>query len=178
MSQGLLDYSHVSQPLSKFTCSNTKAPLSHYELIFEMMNLHAELHRLVQLRRSSALIDDYQGRWASLKVRASEFLDIVSLKCIKIQEAANLHRIKSVHLIEEDPAPLLLAYTPFYHKLEYITREGRMVKQVREEAQKDKVAAKAREDLLLQKQLELELEATLKRQEALIARLMNQQPQP
>jgi len=38
MSQGLLDYSHVSQPLSKFTCSNIKAPLSHYELIFEMMN--------------------------------------------------------------------------------------------------------------------------------------------
>ena len=78
-----------------------------------MMNLHAELHRLVQLRRSSALIDDYQGRWASLKVRASEFLDIVSLKCIKIQEAANLHRIKSVHLIEEDQAPLYLANTPY-----------------------------------------------------------------
>jgi len=35
MSQGLLDYSHVSQPLSKFTCSNIKAPLSHYELILE-----------------------------------------------------------------------------------------------------------------------------------------------
>jgi len=31
-------YSHVSQPLSKLTCSNIKAPLSHYELIFEMMN--------------------------------------------------------------------------------------------------------------------------------------------
>ena len=27
MSQGLLNYSHVSQPLSKFTCSNIKAPL-------------------------------------------------------------------------------------------------------------------------------------------------------
>ena len=97
----------------------------------------------------------------------------VSLKCIKIQQAANLHRIKSVHLVEEDPAPLLLAYIPFYHKSEYMTREGRIVKQVREEAQKDKAAAKAREDLLLQKQLELE--AALKRQEALIAQLMNKQ---
>jgi len=38
MSQGLPDYSHVLQPLSKFTCSNIKAPLSLYELIFEMMN--------------------------------------------------------------------------------------------------------------------------------------------
>jgi len=34
----LLDYSHVSQPLSNFTCFNIKAPLSLYELIFEMMN--------------------------------------------------------------------------------------------------------------------------------------------
>jgi len=38
MSQGLLDYSNVLQPLSKFTCSNFKARLSLYELIFEMMN--------------------------------------------------------------------------------------------------------------------------------------------
>ena len=136
-----------------------------------MMDLHAELQRLVQLRRSSALTDDYQERWASLKARAFELLDLVSLKCIKIQEAVNIHRIKSVHLLEEDPAPLLLAYTPFYHKSEYMTREGRIVKLVREKAQQDQEAAKAREDLLLQKQLELE--ATLKRQEALIAQLMN-----
>ena len=54
-----------------------------------------------------------------------------------------------------------------------MTREGRIVKKIREEAQKDIVAAKAREDLLLQKQLELE--ATLKRQETFIAQLMNKQ---
>ena len=78
-----------------------------------------------------------------------------------------------MHLIEEDPAPLLLAYTPFYHKSEYLTREGRIVKQVKEEALKEKAAAKAREDLLLQKQLEME--AALKRQEALLAQLMNRQ---
>ena len=138
-----------------------------------MMNLNAELQRLVQIRRSSSLAVDYQDRWTTLKARASELLNLVSLKCIKIHEAANLHRIKPVHLIEEDPTPLLLAYTPFYHKLEYMTREGRIVKQVREEAQKDIAVAKAREDLLLQKQLELE--ATLKRQEALIAQLMNKQ---
>jgi len=139
----------------------------------EIMNLIVDQQRLVQLRRSSSLIVDYQDRWTTLKGRASELLNLVSLKCIKIHEAANLHRIKLVHLIEEDPAPLLLAYTPFYHKSEYMTREGRIVKQVREEAQKDKAAAKAREDLLLQKQLELE--AALKRQEALIAQLMNKQ---
>ena len=138
-----------------------------------MMNLNAELQRPVQLRRSSSLTVDYQDRWTTLKARASELLNLVSLKCIKIHEAANLHPINSVHLIEEDPAPLFLAYTPFYHKSEYKTREGRIVKLVREKAQKDIAAAKAREDLLLQKQLELE--ATLKRQEALIAQLMNKQ---
>ena len=94
------------------------------------MNMNVELQRLVQLRRSSALTEDYQRRWASLIDRTSEFLDAVSSKCIKIQQAANLHRTKPVHLIKEDP--LLLAYTPFYHKLEYMTREGRIVKEVRE----------------------------------------------
>ena len=141
------------QPSSSSTIQTTKTTNPHLlkseVLESEMMNLHAELQRLAQLRRSSALTDDYQGRWASLKVRASEFLDTVSLKCIKIQKAVNLHRTKSVHLIEEDPTPLLLAYTPFYHKSEYMTREGRIVKQVREEAQKDIAAAKARENLLL-----------------------------
>ena len=57
-----------------------------------------------------------------------------------------------------------------------MTREGRIVKLVREKAKKDQEAAKAREDLLLQKQQELE--AALKRQEALIAQLMNNQPNP
>jgi len=138
-----------------------------------MMAITAELQRLVQLRRSSSLTVDYQERWATLKARASELLNIVSLKCIKIHEAANLHRISSVHLIEEDPAPLFLAYTPFYHKSEYMTREGREVKLLREKAQKEQEAAKARKDLLLQKQLELEAE--LKRKEALIQQLMNKQ---
>ena len=137
------------------------------------MNMYAKLQRLVQLRRFSGLTDDYQGRWASLKDRASDLLDTISQKCIKIHQAANLHRTKPVQQIEEDPAPLLLAYTPFYHKSEYLTREGRIVKQVKEEALKDKATAKAREDLLLQKQLELE--AAFKRQEALIAQLLNKQ---
>ena len=126
------------QPSSSSTIQTTKPTnpnlLKSEVLEPEVMNMHAELQRLVQLRRSSALTDDYQGRWASLKDRAYDFLDTISQKCIKIHQAANLHRIKSVHLIEEDPAPLLLAYTPFYHKSEYLTREGRIVKQVKEES--------------------------------------------
>jgi len=84
-----------------------------------------------------------------------------------------MHRISSVLLVEEDPAPLFLANTPYFQKSEYLTREGRVVKLLKEKAKKDQEAAKAREDLLLQKQLELE--AAIKRQEALIQQLMNKQ---
>jgi len=139
----------------------------------EMLDMSAELQKLVQLRRSSTLTVDYQERWATLKTRASKLLNTVSHKCIKIQEAANLHRISSVLVVEEDQAPLLLANTPYFHKSEYLTREGREVKLLKEKAKKDQEAAKAREDLLLQKQLELE--AAIKRQEALIQQLMNKQ---
>jgi len=151
------------QPSSSSTIQTNQPTIP--QLLESEMELSAELQRLVQLRRSSSLTDDYQERWASLKARASELINILNLKCIKIHEAANLHRISSVHLIEEDLAPLFLAYTPFYHKSEYMTREGREVKLLREKALKDQEAVKAREDLLLQKQLELEAE--LKRKEDL-----------
>jgi len=167
----------TDQPSSSSTIQTNKPTNPHLLksefLEAEMMAMSVELQRLVQLRRSSSLTVDYQDRWTTLKGRASELLNLVSLKCIKIHEAANLHRIKSVHLVEEDPAPLLLAYTPFYHKSEYLTREGREVKLLKEKAQKEQKAAKAREDLLLQKQQELE--AALKRQEDLIQQLMNKQ---
>jgi len=165
------------QPSSSSTIQTPKTTIPHLlkseVLESEVMNMHAELQRLVQLRRSSALTDDYQGRWASLNDRTSELLDTVNQKCIRIQLAANMHRTKPVQLIEEDPAPLLLTYTPFYRKSEYLTTEGRIVKQVKEEALKEKAAAKAREDLLIQKQLEME--AAFKRQADLLAQLMNKQ---
>jgi len=137
----------------------------------EMLEMSAELQRLVQLRRSSTLTVDYQERWATLKARASELLNTVSQKCIKIQEAANMHRISSVLLVEEDQAPLYLANAPYFPKSDYMTREGRLFNLFKERVKEDQEAAKAREDLLLQKQLELE--AALKKQEALIAQLMN-----
>jgi len=78
-----------------------------------MLEMSAELQRLVQLRRSPTLKVAYQDRRATLKARASELLNLVSQKCIKIQDAAYMHRFSSVHLIEEDQAPLYLANTPY-----------------------------------------------------------------
>ena len=87
-----------------------------------------------------------------------------------------MHRISSVLLVEEDQAPLFLANTPHFPESDYMTREAKLFKLLKERVKKDQEAAKAREDLLLQKQLELE--AALKRQEALIAQLMNKQANP
>jgi len=127
-----------------------------------MQQISNDLQRLVQLRRSPTLKVAYQDQWATLKNRASELLNSVSQKCIKIQDAAYMHRFSSVHSIEEDQAPLL-----------YLAKIFKLLKQKIVKQQED---AKAREDLLLQKHLELE--AALKRQEALIAQLMNKQPNP
>jgi len=130
----------------------------------------------VQLRRSPTLKIAYQEQWETLRNRASELLNVVSQKCIKIQTAAYMHYVSNVHIVE-DHAPLLyLANTPYFPESKYLTREARIFKLLKQKIVKQQEEAKAREDLLLQKQLELE--ATLKIKEDLIAQLMNQQPKP
>ena len=130
----------------------------------------------MQLRRSPTLKVAYQDQWATLKNRASELLNAVSQKCIKIQTAAYMHHFSNVHTVE-DQAPLLyLANTPYFPESDYMTRETKMFKLLKQKIVKQQEDAKAREDLLLQKQLELE--AALKSKEALIAQLMNKQPNP
>jgi len=87
-----------------------------------------------------------------------------------------MHFVSNVHTVE-DQAPLLyLANTPYFPESEYLTREARIFKLLKQKIVKQQEEAKAREDLLLQKQLELE--AALKIKEDLIAQLMNQQPKP
>ena len=80
-----------------------------------------------------------------------------------------------MHFVEgQDPLPI--ANTPYFPESEYLTREARLFKLLRQTILKQQEDAKAREDHLLQKQLELE--AALKMKEDLIAQLMNQQPKP
>ena len=138
----------------------------------EMLEINNELQKLVQLRRSSTLKIAYQERWATLKTRASDLLNAVSQKCIKVHNAAFMHFVSNVHLVE-DQALLYLANTPYFPESEYLTRESRIFKLLRQKIVKQQEEAKAKEDLLLQKQLELE--ATVKMQKDLIAQLMNKQ---
>ena len=142
----------LDQPSSS-TIQTTKPTNPHLlkseYLEAEMLEMSAELQRLVQLRRPSTLKVVYQERWATLKARASELLNTVSQKCIKIQDVANMHRISYVHLIEEDQAPLYLANTPYFPESDYMTREAKLFKLLKEKVKKEQEAAKARKDLLL-----------------------------
>jgi len=94
----------------------------------EMQQISDELQRLVQLRRSPTLKVAYQDHWATLKNRASELLNAVSQKCIKIQTAAYMHHFTNLHTVE-DQAPLLyFANTPYFPESDYMTREAKMFK--------------------------------------------------
>jgi len=141
----------------------------------ELLAITAEVQRLVELRRSPTLHLTYQDQWEILQTRASKLLSTLSQKCIKIHHAASMHYASLVHFVEgQDPLPI--ANTPFFPASEYLTREARLFKLLRQTILKQQEEAKAREDHLLQKQLELE--AALKMKEDLIAQLMNQQPKP
>ena len=83
-----------------------------------------------------------------------------------------MHYATLVHFVEgQDPLPI--ANTPYFPESEYLTREAMIFKLLRQTILKQQEDAKARED-----QKQLELEATLKMKEDLIAQLMNQQPKP
>jgi len=141
----------------------------------ELLAITAEVQWLVEQRRSPTLHLTYQEQWDSLQTRASELLSFLSQKCNKIHKVASMHYTTLVHFVESQD-PLLIANTPFFPASEYFTREGRLFKQFKQTVLKQQEEAKAREDQLLQKQLELE--AALKLKEDLIAQLMNQQPKP
>jgi len=167
------------QPSSSSIQTITQTPpnlLKSEFLEAEMQKISNELQRLVQLRRSPTLKVAYQEQWATLKNRTSELLNSVSQKCIKIQVAAYMHHFSNVHTVEDQASILYLANTPYFPESDYMTREAKMFKILKQKIVKQQEYAKAREDLLLQKHLELE--AALKRQEALIAQLMNKQPNP
>jgi len=87
-----------------------------------------------------------------------------------------MHFVSNVHSVEAQAPLLYLANTPYFSKLDYLTKEAWIFKLLKQKIVKQQEEAKARENLLLQKQMELE--AALKRQEAVIAQLMNKQPNP
>jgi len=95
----------------------------------EMLHISNEFQRLVKLKRSPTFKVAYEDQWANLKTRASELLNSVSQRCLNIQAAAYMHRFSSVLSVEEDQAPLLyLANALFFPESDYLTREAKMFK--------------------------------------------------
>jgi len=133
----------------------------------ELLKIRKDMQDLVHLRRVPTLSIDYEDQWSSLKNRASELLDAVSQKCIKIQAAEVKHHLRALHLAVQAKAPLLfLANAPFYPESDYLSREAKVLKMLKQKVMEQQEDSKAREDFLLQRQLALE--ETVKQQAALI----------
>jgi len=95
----------------------------------ELLKISKDMQELVHLRKAPTLSIDYEDQWASLKTRASDLLNDVSQKCIRIQAAAVRRYLTAVHSAEEAQAPLLfLANAPFYAESDYVSREVKMFK--------------------------------------------------
>jgi len=105
---------------------------------------------LVQLRRVPTLSVDYEDQWSSLKSKASELINVVSQKCLQIQVAALRHHLRILHSAEQASSPILyLANAPFYSESEYVSREDKVFKMLKQKVLKQQEESKAREDSLL-----------------------------
>jgi len=143
----------------------------------ELLKISNDMQDLVHLRKVPTLSIDYEDQWTSLKTRASDLLNAVSQKCIRIQAAAVKCHLKVLHSAEKAQAPLLfLANAPFYPESDYVSREAKMFKLLKQKVLKQQEDYKAKEDFLLQRQLVLE--ETLKQQAALIEKLLSKTTNP
>ena len=133
----------------------------------ELLQISKEMQELVHLRKTPILSIAYEDRWATLKTRASDLLNSVSQKCIRIQAAAVKRYFKAVDSAEEAQAPLLfLANAPFYPESDYVSREAKVFKMLKVKVIKQQEESKPREDSLLQRHIALE--ETVKQQVELI----------
>ena len=145
-----------------------------------LVEINDEMQNLVLLRNTPFLPFIYQDSWSNLTNRALNFIDGVAQKCCRIQALAMRRRLQETHSSPQlQSKPLYLANAPFYAKSEYVTRDSKVFKMLKQKVLKQQEKAKAREDHLLQRQLALE--ETVRKQSEDIKRLMalvqQQQPQ-
>jgi len=133
----------------------------------ELLKISEEMKALVQLRRVPTLSVDYEDHWASLKRKASELIDAVSKKCLRIQAAALKRHLRILHSSEQSISPLLyLENASFYAESDYVSREAKVFKMLKEKVLKQQEESKGREDYFLQRQILLE--ETVKQQSELL----------
>jgi len=123
----------------------------------ELLKISQDMRDPVHLRTVPTLSVDYEDQWASLKTRASELMNDVSHQCIRIQAAEVKHHLRALHLAARAKAPLLyLANAPFHPESDYLSREAKVLKLLKQKVMKQEEESKAREDFLLQRHLALE----------------------
>jgi len=146
----------------------------------QLVELHEEMLTLVLLRRVPTLSVAYEDKWAAVKNKACDIIDAVAKKCCRIQANALRRHMHNLHSSEQPKSKLLyLANAPFYAESEYVSRETKVFKMLKQKVLRQQEESKAREKYLLQRQLALE--ETVKKQSEDIQRLMvliqQQQPQ-
>ena len=115
------------------------------------------MQSLVLLRKTPFLPLAYQDKWSSLKKRAFDLIDDVAKKCCRIQAHAMKRRMQDLHSSQQlSCKPLYLTNAPFYAESEYVTRESKVFKMLKQKVLKQQEESKAREEYLLQRQLALE----------------------
>jgi hypothetical protein len=98
-------------------------------IVTELLQISSEMQDLIQLRRLIDLPIAYEEQWASLKKRASDLLEAVSNKCIRTKAATVRRFFKNSQSAKQARGPkLLLTNEPFYSEADYVTREARMFK--------------------------------------------------
>jgi len=149
-----LSLTTTDQPSSSSTIQILEQPptnlLESEFMETELLKISKDMQDLVHLRKVPTLSVDYEDQWASLKTRASELLNVVSQKCIRVQAAEVKRHLRDLHLVAKAKAHLLyLANAPYYLESDYLSREAKVLKLLKQKVMKQEEESKAREDFLL-----------------------------
>jgi len=137
----------------------------------QLVEIHEEMQTLVLLRRTPTLPVAYEDKWSSVKNRAFDLINAVAKKCCHIQAHAMRRHLHNLHSSQQLSNKLLyLTNAPFYAESEYVTRESKVFKMLKQKVLRQQEESKAREEYLFQRQLALE--ETVKKQSKDIQRLM------
>jgi hypothetical protein len=123
----------------------------------ELLSILSQMHNLVDQRRTIDLTNAYEDSWVSLQNRATELIENIKAKCIRVKQASVRRLMENLNqsLRVRNPT-LLLANQPFFLEMDYLTREARLCKLLKKQMAQQQQEAREREQALLQRQQFLE----------------------
>jgi len=103
----------------------------------QLVEINDEMQTLVLLRKTPFLPFAYQEKWSAVKNRAFDLINDVAKKCCRIQAHAMKCRMQDLHSSQQLPSKLLyLTNAPFYVESEYVTRESKVFKMLKQKVLK------------------------------------------